>query len=201
MYDGLKKKHISDTLFLPELSYIGGASLNEIDYEYLLLDEILSLDYFKSLDLCYDELAQSTKSCADYKKIFAKAKKAGLKLKAHVGEYGTANDVMRVAETLELDEIHHGIGAASSPQVMKWLAKHKIQLNICPTSNVMLGRVSGYKEHPIRKLYDHGVPVTVNSDDMLIFNQSVSQEYKNLFGCGLMTANELNNIRELGLSR
>jgi len=195
-----KDKHIPGALFLPEISYSGGADADEIDREYYLLDEILSYGYFASVDLCYDELAHPVKRYKDYKKIFMRAKKSGLKLKAHAGEYGTADDVMRAVEELELDEVHHGIGAASSPQVMRWLARHKIQLNICPTSNVMLGRAESYKEHPIRVLYDYGIPVTVNTDDMLIFNQSVSQEYFNLHECGLMTADELDGIRKAGIA-
>jgi adenosine deaminase len=106
---------------------------------------------------------------------------------------------MGAVEVLELDEVHHGIAVASSPQIMKWLAEHKIQLNVCPTSNLMLGLVDSYEKHPIRKLFDYGIPVTINSDDLLIFNQSVSQEYFNLFKCGLMTVDELNLIRESGL--
>lgn len=59
--------------------------------------------------------------------------------------------------------------------------------------------VESYSVHPIRKLYDHGIPLTINTDDMLVFNQSVSQEYLNLFKSGLMNAEELNHIREIGL--
>ena len=199
MLKRLKNKHVPETLFLPEISYMGQSDVTEIDYEYSLLDEIFSYDYFKSIDLCYDGLAHSTPNFKNFKKIFIKAKEAGLRLKAHVGEYGTADEIMRAVEELELDEVHHGIAAVSSPQIMKWLAQHKIQLNVCPTSNIMLGRAKSYKEHPIRELYDYGVPVTVNSDDMLIFNQSVSQEYLNLYKCGLMTTEELDNIRKTGL--
>jgi adenosine deaminase len=49
--------------------------------------------------------------------------------------------------------------------------------------------------HPIRKLYDAGVHVTINSDDILVFNQTVSQEYLNLYTAGVMTASELDGIR------
>jgi adenosine deaminase len=120
--------------------------------------------------------------------------------KAHVGEFGSAEDVLEACEVLELQEVHHGIAAVQSIPVMSWLARNKIQLNIWPTSNIMLGRVEGYREHPIRILYEHGIPVTINTDDLLIFNQSVSQEYMNLFQAGLMTAEELDEIRLTGLS-
>ncbi len=64
----------------------------------------------------------------------------------------------------------------------------------------MLNRVKGYNSHPIKELYSYGIPVTINSDDMLIFNQSVSQDYLNIYNSGLLSAKELNEIRETGLS-
>lgn len=100
---------------------------------------------------------------------------------------------------MELDEVHHGIAAAKSEFVMKWLANHKIQLNVCPTSNIKLQVVESYSTHPIRILYDNGIPVTINTDDMSVFNQSVSQEYLNLYKSGLMNADELDFIRKTGL--
>ncbi len=124
----------------------------------------------------------------------------GRGFKAHVGEFGTADDVWEAVEELELDEVHHGIAAARSVSVMNWLADHHIRLNVCPTSNVMLRVADSYAKHPLRKLYDHGVLVTINTDDLLIFNQSVSQEYLNLYRSGLMTAEELEEIREVGLN-
>jgi len=201
MQKEFKEKHIPDYLFLPELSYLGLTDADKIDFEYSLMDEILSYNYFKSVDLCIDQLSQPNFDYKSFSKIFRKAKNAGLKLKAHVGEWGTADDVMRAVEELELDEAHHGIAAVSSPQIMKWLARHKIRLNICPSCNIMLGRAQSYATHPIRILYDYGIPVTINSDDMLIVNQSVSQEYLNLYNCGLMTAHELDEIRLTGLDR
>ncbi len=121
-------------------------------------------------------------------------------LKAHAGEWGDAESVRAAVEELELDEVQHGIAAADSAEVMNWLADHKIRLNVCPTSNVMLGRVKSLAVHPIRKLYDQGVSVTVNTDDVLVFSQSVSDEFINLFNAGLFNAAELNTIRENGLA-
>jgi adenosine deaminase len=77
-----------------------------------------------------------------FRPLYRMGKEAGLRLKAHVGEWGDAESVWRTAEELELDEVQHGIAAADSKPVMRFLADHKISLNICPTSNVMLGRVS-----------------------------------------------------------
>lgn len=120
-------------------------------------------------------------------------------MKAHVGELGSFEDVQEAVETLELDEVHHGIAAANSKSVMKFLAENKIRLNVCPTSNYMLNVCPKIEEHPIRILYDYGISVSVNTDDLLIFNSSVSEEFLKLYQCGLMKASELNEIRKCGL--
>lgn len=154
-------------------------------------------DYFRSIDLYADELAQPIQN---FKPLYHKAKSKGLLLKAHVGEFGDSYSVKESVEELELDQVQHGISAADSPEVMKWLADNRIQLNICPTSNVILSRVESLKVHPIRLLYDNGVKVTINSDYMLVFGQSVTDEYMNLYQVGLFTAEELDMIRLNGLN-
>jgi adenosine deaminase len=157
----------------------------------------LEKNCFSAVDLYGDETAQPI-SC--FKPLYRKAKEKGMILKAHVGEWGDADSVKEAVEELELHEIQHGISAAHSPEVMKWLADNRIQLNICPTSNVMLSRVNSLKEHPIRTLYDHGVKVTVNSDDVLVFGQSVSKEYLALYKAGVFNGKELDLIRKNGLA-
>ncbi|MCT4598113.1 MAG: adenosine deaminase [Vallitalea sp.] len=153
-------------------------------------------DCFYSIDLYGDELAQPIEN---FKGIYRKAKDKGLVLKAHVGEWGDADSVKRAVSELELDEVQHGISATKSQQVMNWLSDHDIQLNVCPTSNVILGRVESIKTHPIRKLYDNGIKVTINSDDVLVFNSPVSGEYMKLFQEKVFTASELDIIRLNGL--
>ncbi len=182
-----------NTILLPELAFTREC---DVDKEFSRLDEVLSYNWFKSVDI---NGAESEQPIKNFKKIYRKAKEHGLRLKAHVGEFGTADDVMEAVEELALDEVHHGIASANSEFVLNWLSKHKIQLNVCPSSNVKLQVVESYAVHPIRKIYDYGIPVTINTDDMLVFNQSVSQEYLNLFKSGLMNAHELNHIREIGL--
>ena len=75
-----------------------------------------------------------------------------------------------------------------------------IPLNVCPTSNVRLGRAQGYGTHPIRRLYDHGVRVTVNTDDVIFFDQGVSDEFLNLYRSGAWRAEELDEIRRNSLA-
>ena len=149
-----------------------------------------SIDLYSHQDACTPEAV---------KPLYAKARTFGMKLKAHVGEFGGAEEIRRTVEVLGLDEVQHGIGAIESEEVMKWLSENKIQLNVCPTSNVMLGAVQELSSHPIRNLYDNGVHLTINTDDLMIFGQSVSDEYRNLYQAGVFSANELDEIRRSSL--
>ena len=155
-------------------------------------EPFLALNFYRTLDLSGDEFAQPI---GIFKPLYRMAQARGLRLKAHVGEWGTADDVWRAVEELELDEVQHGIAAAESPTVMRFLADHHIRLNLCPTLNVMLGRVESMASHPIRRLYDGGVRVTVNTDDALVFGCSVSQEFLSLYHAGVFIAAELDLIR------
>lgn len=181
-----------EVIFIPEICFGRTSEIEIIERNF---EKILNLNYFKSIDLVGDDI----QPVDNYKKIYRKAKQNGFILKAHVGEFGDAQSIRRAVDILELDHVQHGISAVESKDVMKWLQKNKIQLNICPTSNVMLKRVKSYKCHPIKELYYSGIPVTINSDDMLIFNQSVSEEYLNIYNAGILSATELNDIRENGL--
>jgi adenosine deaminase len=161
------------------------------------MEPFLELRFYRTLDLSGDEFAQPIEN---FKPLYRLAKANGLRLKAHAGEWGDADSVRRAVEELELDEVQHGIAAADSQSVMRFLAENRIRLNICPTSNLMLGRVESLASHPIRKLFDAGVRVTINTDDMAMFGQSVSDEFLNLYKSGCLNEKELDQIRENGLS-
>ena len=189
----LKKSYAPETEYYPELSFGRDCDVNKTCDR---LDEIFEKNWFQSIDVCGNELAQPIKK---FQRIYRKAQRYGVKLKAHVGEFGTAEDVREAVELLELSEVHHGIAAVKSKDVMRWLSKHKIQLNICPTSNIMLRRAPSYSEHPIKDLFENGIPVTINTDDLLIFDSSVSEEYLKLYTNNVFSIGELEIIRQTGL--
>jgi adenosine deaminase len=175
--------------WIPQLGVSRHCSVAVIDR---WMTPLLELGTFKTLDLSGDEGAQPIEAFAP---LFRKANAAGLRLKAHVGEWGTADDVWRAVDVLELNEVQHGIAASTSPQVMRALADAGVRLNLCPTSNVKLGRAPSLREHPIRILFDAGVDVTVGTDDPLIFGCTLSSEFSALYEAGVMTAHELDAIR------
>ena len=194
--DGLIQAHARGAPQVEWIPAIGISRHCEVGAIERWLGPLLGLGY-QTLDLSGDELVQPI---GTFKPLYQKAKTAGLRLKTHVGEWGTADDVWRAVEELELDEVQHGIAAAESPTVMRFLADHQIRLNICPTSNLMLGRVVSLAHHPIRALFDAGIPVTINTDDMLVFGQSVSAEFLNVYRAGCLNETELDQIRCNGLT-
>ncbi len=79
-------------------------------------------------------------------------------------------------DRLGVERIDHGIRAIDDPALVARLARDRVPLLVCPTSNVRTGAVPGLAQHPLRRLYDAGVRVTVNSDDPTFFGASVLDE-------------------------
>jgi adenosine deaminase len=167
-----------------------------IDYLMGCLSHFWGHKEFYSIDLYGDEMVQPIEN---FIPIYEKAAENGLVLKAHVGEWVTAQDIVTAVEALHLNEVQHGIAAVQDESVIDYLIDHKIILNITPSSNVLLGRAPDMAHHPIAQLYRKGVDVTINSDDVLIFDSDVSKEYLRLYQTGCLTAEELDDIRLNGL--
>jgi adenosine deaminase len=178
--------------FRPEIGFNRSFSVRSL---LTAFEPYLGLGYFKAIDLYDDESAQPIRN---FYELFRFAKKQGYRCKAHTGEFGDAESVREAVEILELDAVQHGIGAAGSKEVMKWLAEEKIPLHTSPVTNLALKRVKSYKTHPIRILYDHGVKVTVNTDDVMLFDKGNSEQYLKLYNCGLFSSSELDEIRMNG---
>ena len=153
---------------------------------------LIETGFFAGIDLYGNELFGEPEKFVKY---FDQAKAQGMRCKAHAGEYRDADFVKRSVEVLQLEEVQHGITAAQSRETMRWLSDHGIRLNVCPTSNLRLARVARMSEHPIGTLHRAGVHVTINSDDILVFDQNVSEEYLNLYVNKVLTASELDDIR------
>jgi adenosine deaminase len=179
--------------FRPELGFSKALPVRTL---LSCFEPYIGTGYFRSIDL-YD--VEDAQPLENFRELYRFAKQMGMKCKAHAGEFGNAYSVRQAVEVLELDEVQHGIGAAQSPEVMKWLARNNIKLNVCPESNILLKRVKSYKTHPIRILFDHGVKVTINTDDVMLFNAGNSEQYLRLYKSGLFSAKELDGIRLNGL--
>jgi adenosine deaminase len=114
--------------------------------------------------------------------LFERARAAGLHRCAHAGESSGPEGVRDAVELLGAERIDHGIRAVEDPVLVAQLAQRMVPLDICPTSNVRLGVVTSIEDHPIERLRRAGVPVSVNTDDPLLFGTSVASEYERCAG-------------------
>ncbi|MEO8595050.1 MAG: adenosine deaminase [Candidatus Solibacter sp.] len=109
--------------------------------------------------------------------VFAFARSAGLHLHAHAGE-STGPQSIWDALALGVERIGHGIRAIEDPALLAHLRERDIPLEICITSNLVTGVVRSLEEHPVRRLFDAGVPLTLNSDDPAMFRCSLTGEFQ-----------------------
>jgi adenosine deaminase len=116
-----------------------------------------------------------------YAPMVDKARDAGLRVTVHAGEEPGPDAPTQVREAIEIlgaERIGHGIHILGDPGVMALVRERNVVLEVCPTSNWLCNSVPSTKEHPIRKLMDAGVPVTINSDDPSLFGIDLSHEYE-----------------------
>jgi adenosine deaminase/aminodeoxyfutalosine deaminase len=107
---------------------------------------------------------------------FAYARDAGLRLTAHAGETDGPESI-RAALEIGAERIGHGIRAVDDPDLMRRLREEQIPLEVCITSNVKTGAVASLDAHPVRRLFDAGVPITLNTDDPGVFETDLAREF------------------------
>lgn len=113
----------------------------------------------------------------EFHSIFAWAKREGLHLAPHAGEVVGPQSVWDALEC-GAERIGHGIRSIDDPVLVRHLASHRIPLEICISSNILTGAVTSLKEHPVRRLFDAGVPITLNTDDPPMFGTTLEREYE-----------------------
>jgi aminodeoxyfutalosine deaminase len=112
----------------------------------------------------------------DFVRWFDQARAAGLHSVPHAGETAGPESIWASLRHLGAERIGHGVSSIADPELLDYLAEQHVPLEVCPTSNVRLGIVSSYAEHPLRRLYEAGVPLTVNSDDPALFGTTLNDE-------------------------
>lgn len=112
-----------------------------------------------------------------FRDVFAFAARNGLALVPHAGETDGPASVWACVD-LGATRIGHGIRAVEDPDLMRRLRDDDIPLEVCITSNVCTGAVESLDRHPIRKLFDAGVPITLSTDDPALFRTTLADEYR-----------------------
>jgi adenosine deaminase len=113
----------------------------------------------------------------DFARAFAIAADGGLGCSVHAGEHAGPESVRAALALPGVTRISHGVRAVEDPALVAELAERGTVLEVCPTSNVVLGVFGSYAEHPLPALREAGVPVTLGSDDPPYFGTSIGREY------------------------
>lgn len=126
--------------------------------------------------------------------VYAFAREQGLRLTAHAGETIGPQSIWGALEVLRVERIGHALHAWQDPELVGKLVADQVPLEICISSNVRTGCCHGIAHHPVRRYFDAGCMVTLNSDDPEMFGTSLAREYQlaqNEFG---FTNEELRQI-------
>ena len=112
-----------------------------------------------------------------FKNVFEASVKEGYIPLAHAGEEGDASYVWEALDLLKIKRIDHGNNSLQDPKLIQEIIKRDIALTVCPLSNTSLQVVKNLKDHPLKKMMDLGLKVTVNSDDPAYFGGQVNQNF------------------------
>ena len=104
-----------------------------------------------------------------FRHFFRACRREGLRITIHAGEEGPASYVREAVELLGVDRVDHGVSCIDDPALMREMAEIKVPITVCPISNLRLKGVPSLSVHPLKKLMDAGLHVTVNSDDPSYF--------------------------------
>ena len=124
----------------------------------------------------------------DFAEVFAEARRRGYRAVAHAGEEGPPSYVTGALDTLGAERIEHGVRSLEDAALTERLVREQVPLTVCPLSNVRLRVVPDMASHPLKRMLDAGMMVTVNSDDPAYFG-------------GYLTDNYVAAAEALGLSR
>ncbi|HEY6387334.1 MAG TPA: adenosine deaminase [Candidatus Acidoferrum sp.] len=137
-----------------------------------------------------DEMSVATK---EFRPVYEQAANIGLHLLMHAGEVGGPEKVREAIELLRVERIGHGIAAAQDPALMDLLVDRRIPLEVCPQSNIRTGALAKQlrlpdatlAEHPLPRLWRHGIPIVLSTDDPAMFHTTLEAEYENVRQMGL----------------
>ncbi|MFJ2752547.1 adenosine deaminase [Streptomyces sp. NPDC087297] len=112
-----------------------------------------------------------------FKPYFDAARAAGLHSVPHAGETTGPETIWDAIRDLGAERIGHGTSATQDPELLAYLAEHRIALEVCPTSNIATRAVTDLDLHPVKEMVAAGVLVTINSDDPPMFGSDLNNEY------------------------
>lgn len=167
--DGKKQMNISSQLIM--------CFLRHLDEKSAMQDLEAALDHKDKIigvGLDSSELGNPPNK---FTNVFERAQKEGFLTVAHAGEEGPAAYVWEAIDLLNVMRIDHGVKSLDDKKLVAELVKRQIPLTVCPLSNLKLKVVADMKDHPIKRMLDKNMMVTINSDDPSYFGGYVNENY------------------------
>ncbi|MFH1234504.1 MAG: adenosine deaminase [Candidatus Diapherotrites archaeon] len=137
-----------------------------------------AVPYRKWIEAVGLDSSESGNPPSKFTHVFSQARKAGFRAVAHAGEEGPAAYVSQAVSRLKVSRIDHGNHALDNPKLVGILARKHLPLTVCPISNWKLRVVKDLRRHPLRKMMDAGLLVTINSDDPAYFGGYLGENYQ-----------------------
>lgn len=125
-----------------------------------------------------------------FARVFADARKLGLRAVAHAGEEGPPAYVWSALEVLKVERVDHGVQSLKDPNLVERLVRERIPLTVCPLSNVKLCVFKDLAQHNLKQMLDLGLVATVNSDDPAYFGGYMNQNFEDCFRALPLTAED-----------
>lgn len=134
-----------------------------------------------------------------FSKAYQIAVDAGLECTTHAGEFASAAGMVEAMENLPIKRIGHGVNCIHSPETMAMVKDRGIALEVCPTSNIFLGLFKDMNSHPLPKLYEAGIQISINSDDPPFMSTTLAQEYQRVQESYQYSDETMNDITRMAI--
>lgn len=128
-----------------------------------------------AVDLAGDELGYPGELFSDH---FQKARDAGFRITVHAGEAANSDSIWHAIKHLGAERIGHGVKAQEDPALLDYLAKRRIGIESCLTSNIQTNTVKNYACHPVKTFLNHNLCVSLNTDDPAVEGIELAHEYE-----------------------
>ncbi|WP_447895871.1 adenosine deaminase [Vreelandella sp. GE22] len=151
--------------------------------------------YWKELDAVGLDSAEYDNPPGQFKAVFDRAREEGIRCVAHAGEEGPAEYIRQALDELKIVRVDHGVRCLEDSELVERLRREQIVLTVCPLSNVSLKVVDQLHQHPLPKLLEEGLKVTISSDDPAYFGGGLLANHMaclDAFGWSKATFHQLN---------
>jgi adenosine deaminase len=113
-----------------------------------------------------------------FQTVYEEARRFGFHTSAHAGEAAGAESIWGALRCLKIERVGHGTRAGEDKRLLEYLVERAIPLEVCPLSNVRTGVVASIDAHPVRRFFEQGLIITINTDDPKMFGNSLAEEYR-----------------------